>query len=50
MRTPLNQPRVFVRPVVRENPSRWPTTRRPTQRELVTASLLIRPEAPRSAA
>jgi hypothetical protein len=36
-------PRVYVMPLVREKPPAPPATQPPTQRELVKASLLARP-------
>jgi hypothetical protein len=40
-----NQPRIYVMPNVREKLPTVPAPRPPTQRELVKASLLARPDA-----
>jgi hypothetical protein len=40
-----NQSRVYVMPLVKEKPPPLPATAPPTQRELVRASLLARPDA-----
>jgi hypothetical protein len=38
-----DHPRVYVLPLVKEKPPALPATQPPTQRELVKASLVVRP-------